>query len=144
MSKLLNAESAWKFGEQGKVNDKLYMFECGVIRREEVVRAMLSGKNERLLSMLPALARFLHTAAQARPGDGALCMACETEFGELEVPTDFFVIVPGMTDLSGKDVILSGICSRCAQHDGRHLFEIGYRKVKEIWPDSVTCETGQA
>lgn len=130
----LTRKDAHEFGEAGRVSKDLCTMQVQLVRGFSVFEAVLSGAGA---EFLPAIVEFLNASAEAKRGEGSLCLACDTEFSPTEMPIDFSITT------AGEKILLTGICCRCAELDDERLLKVSMQRLKKIWTDAVELPAGK-
>ena len=130
-------EELWKFGEARRVNKDMCAIDVHLIRRDSFIRGVISGHANAERLVIP-IADFLNRSASSTRGHGPMCLSCETEFTASEVPIDF--LITGLN--TGRQLIMTGICSRCSAQSDDWLMQAGMKQVKKIWTDAVELPKG--
>lgn len=120
------------------------VFKLMLIRADDVIRARLSS-NPMAQHILIAVGKLIRIVYESEPGEGPLCVACDTELSATEIPGAFGVVIPYCRDLSqGAATMAGAFCRRCRRRSDADLIESLQFWLKQVWPDFQEVREGNA
>jgi hypothetical protein len=112
-------------------NNHAYHHSVSVVRPQHVLQWTQDG-DPTLLWFLEAVTKWLGECATLRP----LCLACDHEFNDRVAPPLTFVCAAVNLGKDGRprQVILTGVCGKCAAKSDHELMAVGLAGLRERWP----------
>jgi hypothetical protein len=126
---------------QQRQHRKHVKFEHGGAMHVQIIRreTLNARPDEHITQPLALwLNRLKHHNENSRP----LCLNCEYEFHEQQLPDGFSLVTPFAAN--SRQSIVTGICPRCAQLDDETLSRVVLRRLQKYDPALASCCAGRA